>query len=653
MAAEKLAVELVHGCEVREVGEKDRRLDDRGPCHAGRIEHGADVRQNLRRLFPDPTRHQLAGGRIERNLTGQEHEVASPHRLRVGTDGARREVGVHDVHGAVGMTRPPGARKAAGRRARYLAFVGLAASLVFVPPVSGEDGARARVRHLDVRIRPIFDQADDPTFGGFPYSWVNSFKLPTYDYVVRDEVLLRPGDPVDERLLRESERNIRALGYLREVHVEAVPVEPGWVDLVVVAQETWTFQPQFNVAGGGGRVVGTAGLQENDFLGLGKQMRAFYTHEVERDQVQLQYVDPRILRSRYKTALEFDQLTDGRFRYASLERPFFSYDTRVAYGASGFDNLSTDHLYDEGETIREWRHAESAVSATLGWRINAAPSVAHRLIASYSYHEDQFTERDVEPDPDEPLPEDRRRSGLGLTWQWVDDDYVTRRNIRSFGVQEDYALGWNSSLGFAVQPAALGSVTDTQSFAATWHHGLAGDRYVILVDLGVTSRIHDARTENLVGSWWTEAYFTGLPRQTIAFEWRGEASHDRDAEDRFVMGGLNGLRGYPDRFVNGDGGTLVHLEDRVFIWDRILGLASLGAVGFYDAALPIDEDEPIEIAEIKQSVGLGLRVGLPASAIGKVLRLDVGFALNSTGDEPRLNVSFGTGQVFDLSTRLR
>ena len=66
----------------------------------------------------------------------------------------------------------------------------------------------------------------------------------------------------------------------------------------------------------------------------------------------MQYVDPRILRSRYKTALEFDQLTDGRFRYASLERPFFSYDTRVAYGASGFDNLSTDHLYDEGETIR-------------------------------------------------------------------------------------------------------------------------------------------------------------------------------------------------------------------------------------------------------------------------------------------------------------
>lgn len=540
---------------------------------------------------------------------------------------------------------------------KYATRLGAAASAALVlllgasAPSMAQVGAAVRVRHVDVAIRPIFDPADDPNFSGFPYSWVDTLKLPTYDYVVRDEVLLAPGDVLDDRLVRESERNIRLLGYLREVHVEVVPVEPGWVDLRVVAQETWTFQPQFNVAGGGGEVVGTGGLQENDFLGLGKQMRAFYTHDVERDQIQLQYLDPRILRSRYKTALEFDQLTDGRFRYASLERPFFSYDTPVAFGASGFDNSSTDHLYEEGETIREWRHAERAVAATVGWRLNATPSIAHRLIGSYNYHEDQFVE--IETDPSEPLPDDRRRSGVGLTWQWVEDEYVTKRNIRSFGVQEDYALGWNSSLGFGVQPEVLGSVYDTQSFAATWHRGLATDRFILLVDLGVTSRIHAARTENLVGSWWTEAYFTGLPRQTIAFEWRGEATHDRDPEDRFVMGGLNGLRGYPDRFVNGDGGTLVHLEDRVFIWERILGLASLGAVGFYDAALPIDEGEPIQIGEIKQSVGVGLRVGLPASAIGKVLRLDVGFALNSTGDEPRLNVSFGTGQVFDLPTRLR
>lgn len=514
-----------------------------------------------------------------------------------------------------------------------------------------EGQAAPRVRRIDVRVRPIFDVADDELFDGFPYSWVNALKIPTYEYVVRDEVLLKPGDALDERLLRESERNIRLLGYLREVHITAIPVEPGVVDLAVVAQETWTFQPQFNLAGGGGEVVGTAGLQENDFLGLGKQLRTFFTHDVERDQIQLQYADPRILRSRYRTALEFDQLTDGRFRYASLEQPFYAYDTRQAYGASAFDSAGTDHLYDLGRTVREWRHLERGVTATYGLRLNATGPVAHRLIGAYTYHEDRFGE--VEPTPSSELPGDRRRSGLSLTWQWVEDDYVTRRNVRSFGVQEDYALGWNSSLGFGVQPEALGSDRDTQSFAAAWHHGLASERWIVLLDLGASSRIRDGGTENLVGSWWLEGYFTGLPRQTIAFQWRGEASHRRDPEDRFVVGGLNGLRGYPDRFVNGDGGSLVHVEDRVFIWERILGLASLGAVAFYDAALPIDEEDPLEIHALRQSVGVGLRVGLPASAIGKVLRLDVGFALNSTEDESRLNVSFGTGQVFDLATRLR
>ncbi len=530
-------------------------------------------------------------------------------------------------------------------------LAGLATSLVSSVARADAVEPAPRIRRVDVRVRPIFDVADDELFDDAPYTWVNALKIPTYAYVVRDEVLLRPGDVFDERLLRESERNIRLLGYLREVHITPVPVEPGVVDLLVVAQETWTFQPQFNLAGGGGEVVGTAGLQENDFLGLGKQMRAFFTHDVERDEIQLQYADSRILRSRYRTALEFDQLSDGRFRYASLDKPFYSYDTRQSYGTSTFDSAGTDHLYELGRTVREWRHLERGVTATYGLRLNPAGPVAHRLIGAYSYHEDRFGE--LEAAPASELPDDRRRSGLSLTWQWVEDRYVTRRNVRSFGVQEDYALGWSSSVGFGVQPEIFGSRYDTQSFAATWHHGLASDRWIVLLDLGAVSRIRDASTENLVGSWWLEGYFTGLPRQTLAFQWRGEASHRRDPEDRFVVGGLNGLRGYPDRFVNGDGGSLVHVEDRVFIWERILGLASLGAVAFYDAALPIDEEAPIRIHELRQSVGVGLRVGLPASAIGKVLRLDVGFALNSTEDESRLNVSFGTGQVFDLATRLR
>jgi hypothetical protein len=235
----------------------------------------------------------------------------------------------------------------------------------------------------------------------------------------------------------------------------------------------------------------------------------------------------------------------------------------------------------------------------------------------------------------------------------LEDEYVTRRNVRSFGVQEDFALGWKSALGVGIQPEALASYHDTQSFSVTLHRGASTDSFIALADLGVSSRIHDASTEDLVGTWAFEAYFTGLTRQTLAVGWRGEASHDRDAEDRFVVGGLNGLRGYPDRFVNGDGGTLLHIEDRIFIWDGILGVASLGAVGFYDAALPIDETRPILIDDLAQSVGVGLRIGLPQSAIGKVLRLDLGFALNSTDGDSRLNLSFGTGQVFDQPTRLR
>ncbi len=145
------------------------------------------------------------------------------------------------------------------------------ALLALVAEAAADGPPVQRVRRIIVDVRPIFDSELDPDFTEAPYTWANEIKIPTYAWIVRREVLLTPGTPVDERLLRESERNIRALGFLRDVTITVRVIDERHVDLLVRAQETWTFQPHLNIAFGGGSQTSTVGLTEKNLFGLGNK----------------------------------------------------------------------------------------------------------------------------------------------------------------------------------------------------------------------------------------------------------------------------------------------------------------------------------------------------------------------------------------------
>ena len=53
---------------------------------AGGAQHGAQVVDDALRLFGDRTAHDLAGGWIERDLSGQKQQRPALNRLRIGGD---------------------------------------------------------------------------------------------------------------------------------------------------------------------------------------------------------------------------------------------------------------------------------------------------------------------------------------------------------------------------------------------------------------------------------------------------------------------------------------------------------------------------------------------------------------------------------------
>ena len=102
----------------------------------------------------------------------------------------------------------------------------------------------------------------------------------------------------------------------------------------------------------------------------------------------------------------------------------------------------------------------------------------------------------------------------------------------------------------------------------------------------------------------------------------------RDPEEQLLLGGDNGLRGYPLRYQAGDQSALVTLEQRFYTDWQPLKLFNVGAAVFVDSGRTWGRDEfAAPPAGWLTDVGLGLRLGSVRSGLGNVLHIDLAVPL--------------------------
>jgi len=79
-----LAIDGIHCREVVHVFQEDGGLEDLGETGASGFEHRLQVFEDAGGLGFDASGNNLAGGRIERNLTGGIEKVSDANGLRIG-----------------------------------------------------------------------------------------------------------------------------------------------------------------------------------------------------------------------------------------------------------------------------------------------------------------------------------------------------------------------------------------------------------------------------------------------------------------------------------------------------------------------------------------------------------------------------------------
>ncbi|HUQ10835.1 MAG TPA: BamA/TamA family outer membrane protein [Steroidobacteraceae bacterium] len=485
-----------------------------------------------------------------------------------------------------------------------------------------------RIGEVHIKSRDLFDQDardDDTAFSRL----ANHLHIATREATIEDQLLFRSGDLYQPGLLAESARILRDTRYLRDAAIRPVAFHDGVVDVEVTTQDVWTFTPSVVFGRSGGANHSGFEVEELNLFGTGTQLGVGFKSDVDRDSKFIHYHDRQLGSSWWDLSAEYADNSDGRFARLGLERPFYALDTRWAAGVSLLDDQRVDSRYDLGEIVDRFATRERRATIYFGGSGGLVDGWARRISAGLTIDEHSF-QAVPGVDATQLLPSDRRLVYPWVGAEWVQDSFRTARNRDQIEKTEDYSLGWRASARLGFASAQFGSDRDAAMLSARLSKGLTfGERQTLQFALAADTRVESGSLMGGLLEAESRYYFRQSQRRLFFLNLSASAGTDLDVDQQLLLGGDNGLRGYPLRYQAGTGRWLLTAEQRIFTDWYPLQLFNVGGAVFYDMGSTWGRD-PLGTPSrgLLRDVGFGLRLGNARSALGNVLHLDVAFPLD-------------------------
>jgi hypothetical protein len=521
-------------------------------------------------------------------------------------------------------------------------------SLVLV--LGGHARAAEPPRIGTIRVRALDVFSPEEASRGWLYRTANAVRFNTREAVIRKFLLFREGDTYDPIRLDETERNLRALPFLKSASVTAGPEHDGVVDVEVVTQDAWTTEPGISFGKKGGVTTYGFDLKEKDFLGTGRSLAIAYDKGTERTDRSFEYTDPYFLAPYVLGDFIYANNSDGEEERAAIGRPFASFTSPWAANAV-FDHLTLNaRIFANGDTLSRYHQRHTEGDGEFSWAVAASDVRAQRVSVRFHSFEDRFALLPTSPSP--LLPDDRLFRFVTVGYNDVQNDFLKRNYVNRAERFEDFNLGRVFSAEAGVSPAALGSDFTTWMLRLSVGEGWRlGTQTFVLTSLSYQTRYDDHRHfENEIFSgnaFFVHEFTSALPRQTFVSRLVFDRGWGLDRDVQFFADGDNGLRGYRLYAFEGDKRVIWNAEQRLFLGREILQLFTLGAAAFFDTGAATPQGQPLRPADFKTDVGVGIRVGITRAATNSILRFDIAYALNRDAKGRRgLLVSFSSGQGF-------
>ena len=446
--------------------------------------------------------------------------------------------------------------------------------------------------------------------------------------VIRKQLLFKPGEPYSRRVVDESERILRADGYFYDAWIRVVAYHDGRVDLRVTTKDVWTLNPGFNYGRSGGTSSTGVQLQDTDVLGSGADLLLLHSANIDRTGNEIGLSDQHLLGTFVSFGANFGSFSDGHQREFTLQEPFYSLATPWAAGVYGIDDRQTDSLWDRGAIIDQFQDLHQGAQIFGGLSSGEDNGWVRRLSAGITYDEHLFRPVSTWTAPSV-VPADRRFLYPWMQLDLVQDDFLKFINHDQIARTEDFYLGTSASVRMGWADSAYGSSQSALIVRANASRGFMNGGSTLLLFTDFSGRITDGRLYNGLMDASVKYYVEQSKNWLFYSTVQATKGWRLDVDDQILLGGDNGLRGYPLRYQDGTARALASVEQRYFTDWYPFRLFRVGGAVFIDSGR-VWGSGPLAAPNLGEltDVGFGLRFGSARTAQGNVVHVDLAFPLS-------------------------
>ncbi len=478
------------------------------------------------------------------------------------------------------------------------------------------------IGNIEIVNHEVFDEPEDGI--AVPYRIANKIHVQTRNVVVERELLFEVGDALDQELIEQTERNLRALTFLRDARVETADVDDDGdgradrVDVRVLTWDTWSLSPRVDFQQVHDRTIWEAGVSEKNLFGLGKAITVTHRTNLDRTSDRVTYLDPQLVGSRVSMVASGSKLSDGDEVLLQLNRNYFSLRDPWSWTVGGGSFSRTDPIYRDGFETERIRHRGQWGDLAVGRAIFRSEQRAVRLHGAYRLREERVG---VEG-------RDFGIAEVGL--RSISHRFVRLTHVNQFERNEDFNLGADSFATMGLSTKALGGGGNRAAFLAVGHvQGLPlGEGHFVIAEGRFDGRHERGEWRNALTTFRARYLRKHATRHAFVSRIAYQRGRNLDPEVQLLLGVENGLRGYPVRQFDGNQLLLLSAEERWFMADDVGQLFSLGIAGFIDSGFVWSEEQSFDLDDLKTAVGVSLLLGSNRLSSRGGIRVDVGYGLN-------------------------
>ena len=526
--------------------------------------------------------------------------------------------------------------------------------LSFSPALSGEDSTVYTVGKITIEQHQVFDESDTLAFheirqvsrpaGELAQTvgrLANQVHVLTREDVVRRELLFNEGDPYDQRLVDESARHLRRLGFIGNVTITSDTLADHTVDVLVRTHDRWTLNPSMSVQAGGGTSGFGVGLREDNFLGKGQKVEIGYSRLSDRTNPNggnIGFAEPRLFGSWWSTSAVLRKSDELSQAAIDFQHPFYS--DAAEWAARGYAGVGRVRIrqYQNGYVARDDYLTQEN---QLLWLASSTGSDSKFQLGAAYYRlrstSDSMALR----------PFDNVDFVIGSI-NFLGRNYYKGSYIENFGRVEDVPEGYLAGLavGRNLHLSSAGSVDYFVRLIGqgSWRYG--GGFSGSYTATATSYFIGREPNEETISA--TALHFWRLePNQTLLARVTTTIGSHWAPSSQVTLGSFNGLRGYRNNEFTGQRLLVVNVEDRIFNIMR-LWFFKLGLSPFFDSGVVWNEGEGFGHERFHSAVGIGLQIESAKEAGNGIFRIDLAYNM----DQHRIGLVLSFNQVFRAVTSM-